>query len=81
MKKLGQRGLLKFQEYKFVKRKEWIRESHLKSLMIDNDSTVQIDYGNQQGEAKGYNPVKKGAKCYHPLLAFISELKLMVNNR
>ena len=33
--------------------------------------------GNQQGAAKGYNTTKKGAKSYHPLLVFVSEMKLL----
>ncbi|MBZ0199319.1 MAG: hypothetical protein K8H86_05595, partial [Ignavibacteriaceae bacterium] len=41
----------------------------------------QTVYGKQQDADKGYNPVKKGAKSYHPLLAFASELKIVVHNR
>jgi hypothetical protein len=37
-------------------------------------------FGNQEGAAKGYNPSKPGAKSYHPLLAFVSEMKLVVNS-
>lgn len=32
---------------------------------------------NQEGAAKGYNTTKKGAKSYHPLLVFVSEMKLL----
>jgi len=32
--------------------------------------------GNQEGAAKGYN-TKKKAKSYHPLLVFVSEMKLL----
>jgi hypothetical protein len=39
-------------------------------LWIDVDSTVKTVYGDQEGAAKGYNPEKRGAKSYHPLLAF-----------
>jgi hypothetical protein len=81
LKKLGQRGSIIFQEYTFEKVKQWIRETGLISITIDCDSTVQTVYGNQQGAAKGYNSVKKGAKSYHSLLAFISEIKIVVNNR
>ena len=39
-------------------------------LWIDVDSTVKTVYGEPEGAAKGYNPHKRGAKSYHPLLAF-----------
>jgi len=81
LKKLGQRGSVIFQEYTFEKVKDWIRESKLTEITIDCDSTVQTVYGNQQGAAKGYNSEKRGSKSYHSLLAFISELKIVVNNR
>lgn len=32
---------------------------------------------NQEGAAKGFNTTKKGAKSYHPLLVFVSEMKLL----
>ncbi len=44
-------------------------------LAIDVDSTVKTVYGRQEGAAKGYNPHKKGALSYHPLLAFCTETK------
>src|SRR3989304_3076946 len=81
MKNLGQRGSVLFQEYTFKKIREWIKKSRLTAIAIDCDSTVETVYGKQQGAAKGYNPDKKGAYSYHPLLAFVSELKIVVNNR
>ncbi|KOR29301.1 transposase [Achromatium sp. WMS3] len=42
---------------------------------IDVDSTVKTVYGHQEGAAKGYNPHKKGALSYHPLLAFLPQTK------
>jgi len=44
-------------------------------LAIDVDSTVKTVYGRQEGTAKGYNPHKKGALSYHPLLAFCTDTK------
>lgn len=38
------------------------------SYWFDFDSTVRTIYGHQEGVMKGYNPHKKGAKSYHPLL-------------
>lgn len=81
LKNLGQQGSVLFQEYTFKKIREWIRKSQLTAITIDCDSTVETVYGKQQGAAKGYNPDKKGAYSYHPLLAFVSELKIVVNNR
>jgi len=31
----------------------------------------------RKGAAKGFNTTKKGAKSYHPLLVFASEMKLL----
>jgi hypothetical protein len=42
--------------------------SPLTSLWLDFDSTVRTLYGHQEGVMKGYNPHKRGAKSYHPLL-------------
>ena len=81
LKKLGQSGSVLCQEYTYKKVREWINQSGLAALTIDGDSTVKTVYGNQQGAAKGYNPDKKGAKSYHPLIAFASELKIVINNR
>lgn len=81
LKNLGQNGAVLFQEYTFKKTREWITKSQLTKITIDCDSTVQTVYGKQQGAAKGYNPDKKGANSYHSLIAFLSELKIVVNNR
>jgi hypothetical protein len=43
--------------------------------VIDVDSTEKTTYGKQQGAAKGFNPHKRGAVSYHPLLAFCTETK------
>lgn len=47
----------------------------MSTLVIDVDSTVKTVYGSQEGVSKGYNPHKKGADSYHPLLAFCAETK------
>lgn len=49
--------------------------SVLSPLWIDVDSSVKTVYGKQEGAAKGYNPHKKGALSYHPLLAFCTRTK------
>ena len=42
---------------------------------MDVDSRVKTVYGRQEGSAKGYNPHKRGAPSYHPLLAFCTDTK------
>ncbi len=42
---------------------------------VDVDSTVNTVCGRQEGSAKGYNPKKKGARSYHPQIAFLAETK------
>ncbi len=49
------------------------------NLTIDFDSTVITRYGNQQGSAKGYNPNKKGRNSHHPLMAFVSQTRMVAN--
>ena len=43
--------------------------------ILDIDSSVKTVYGNQQGAEKGFNGQKKGAKSYHPLMAFLGSTK------
>jgi hypothetical protein len=46
---------------------------------LDFDSTIMTRYGEQQGAKKGYNPTKKGRNSHHPLLAFVSECRMIAN--
>jgi hypothetical protein len=39
------------------------------------DSTVRTVYGHQESAEKGFNEVKKGARSYHPLLAFLNSTR------
>ena len=53
-------------------------------LMFDNytldfDSTVIVREGNQEGAVKGYNPKRPGRPSHHPLLAFISDVRMIAN--
>jgi hypothetical protein len=41
-----------------------------------NENAISV-CGNQEGAEKGFNTTKKGAKSYHPLLVFVSEIKLL----
>jgi len=77
LKKLGQGGARKLQMLLLTKNARWLEVSGLESITLDADSTVKSVCGNQQGAAKGFNSTKKGAKSYHPLLVFVSEMKLL----
>lgn len=44
---------------------------------LDFDSTVIVRKGNQQGEAKGYNPKRPGRPSHNPLLAFVSDVRMI----
>jgi hypothetical protein len=58
--------------------KKLLRSSKLKTITIDIDSTVENVEGNQEGAMKGYNPIKRGNKCYNALMCFCAELKAFV---
>ena len=49
------------------------------TLTIDFDSTVITRYGQQEGSAKGYNPNKRGRNSHHPLMAFVSQTRMVAN--
>lgn len=80
LKRMGQHGARKLQWLLLGTNAAWLKSSELQSITLDADSTVRSVCGNQSGAAKGYNPVKKGAKSYHPLLVFVSELKLLYHS-
>lgn len=80
LKKMGQGGARKLQELLLGKNAAWLKKSKLASITLDADSTVKTVCGNQTGAAKGYNPIKKGSKSYHPLLIFVSELKMLYHS-
>ena len=77
LKKLGEKGARKLQMLLLRKNSLWLRKRGLTKITLDADSTVKSVSGHQEGAAKGFNTTKKGAKSYHPLLVFISEMKLL----
>lgn len=77
LKKLGQAGARNLQMLLLSKNSQWLEVSGLESITLDADSTVKSVCGNQQGAARGFNTTRKGAKSYHPLLVFVSEMKLL----
>jgi len=51
----------------------------LENLTLDLDSTVMTRYGHPDGASKGYNPKKPGRLSHHPLMAFVSDTRMMAN--
>ena len=49
------------------------------NYMLDFDSTVMVREGNQECASKGYNPKRPGRPSHHPLLAFISDVRMIAN--
>ena len=80
LKNLGQSGARCLQSLLLSKNSSWLNESNLERITLDADSTVKSVSGNQEGAAKGFNTTKKGAKSYHPLLVFVSEIKLLYHS-
>jgi len=56
----------------------WFEKLNIKHHTIDIDSMVLTRYGNQEGVEVGYNPRKSGRGSHHPLIAFASEAKMVV---
>lgn len=77
LKNLGQSGARKLQMLLLSKNARWLHKSGLGSITLDADLTIKSVCGNQKGAEKGFNTTKKGAKSYHPLLVFVSEIKLL----
>ena len=78
-KRLGQSGARLLEDMFGYRVKRVLEESELQELTVDADSTVKTVYGKQEGAGKGFNPKKRGAWSYHPMIAFASELKLVIN--
>jgi hypothetical protein len=78
-KAMAERGARKLEDFQLRENKQFLNSQPLSELTIDMDSTVSMVYGNQEGSAKGFNNKKKGAKSYHPLLAFITDYKLVMH--
>ena len=51
----------------------------LQRMTLDVDSTVITRNGEQEGAIRGYNPGRHGRSSHHPLLAFVSEARMVAN--
>ena len=80
LSQLGQQGANTLLEMGLAISRKCISKSGLTRITLDCDSTEQTVFGHQQGAEKGYNPANRGKKCYHPLICFYSEMKLVVNS-
>ena len=49
------------------------------NFTLDFDSTVMVREGEQEGATKGYNPTRPGRNSHHPLLAFVSDIRMIAN--
>jgi len=78
--KLGQTGANELLEKSLRFAKSWVTKCGLSRSTIDCDSTEPTVYGHQEGAAKGYNPKNKGKLSYHPLICFVSEMKMVLNS-
>lgn len=56
-----------------------VDQVQLKTVTLDLDSTVINRCGQQEGAAKGYNPLKRGRNAHHPLIAFIEQTRMVAN--
>ena len=64
----------------FPKLQQWFfQQMSLGTITVDFDSTVITREGKQQGSAKGYNPNRRGRNSHHPLIAFVSESRMIAN--
>lgn len=78
-KALGESGARQLEDLNGQRLHRQLKKLDLKTMTLDADSTVKTVFGNQGGAAVGYNPHKRGAKSYHPLLLFLSDTKWVVN--
>jgi len=76
---MGEQASRNLESFALEQNKEFLVTKTAERLTIDIDSTVSIVYGNQEGSVVGYNPQKKGAASYHPLLAFLSDYKMVMH--
>ena len=64
----------------FPAARKWFVDSlGIDHVVIDLDSTVITRWGDQQGSLKGYNPNRRGRNSHHPLMAFISQARMVAN--
>ena len=78
-KALGEAGARRLEELNGRRLQRHFEKETFPRLTLDADSTVKTVFGRQQGASVGYNPHKRGARSYHPLMAFLTERKCVLN--
>ena len=64
----------------FPELQQWFfQQMNLGPITLDFDSTVITREGKQEGAALGYNPNRRGRNSHHPLMAFVSETRMVAN--
>lgn len=64
----------------FPRIQQWVFEQmRFDNMTLDLDSSVMTRYGEQEGAKVGYNPHKPGRSSHHPLIAFMAEMRMVVN--
>jgi len=64
----------------FPRLQHWFfNQLHFDNMTLDLDSMVITRYGEQEGARVGYNPHKRGRASHHPLIAFMPEMRMVVN--
>jgi hypothetical protein len=79
LSQLGERGSHALLEMGLKFSRNCVEKCRLSRITLDCDSTEETVFGHQEGAEKGYNPKNKGKRCYHPLICFCSEMKIVVN--
>lgn len=80
IKSLGIGGCFLLTELILDKGTQILRKSKLTTITLDVDSSVIPVCGKQEGAEVGFNSSAKKVRSYHPLIAFISELKIVYNS-
>ncbi len=57
------------------------RRKDLRTATVDLDSTVVSTRGNPERANRGYNPKRRGAKCYVELMGFLGETRDILDAR
>ena len=80
LKTLGQRGARRLQMLLLSKNAQWLHEVDLKASHWMPIQLLNQSVATRKGQRKDLTQQKKGAKSYHPLLVFASEMKLLYHN-
>jgi hypothetical protein len=65
----------------FPQLNKWFFEQlAIDNITLDLDSSIITRYGEQEGAKRGYNPQKPGRNSHHPIMAFISETRMVANS-